>query len=163
MANQLTHWKKLVNPDYLGAYSLTKGESKILTIKEVTREMVKGTGGKSQECTVAHFKENEKPMILNRTNCKAIQKAYKTPFIEDWANKKVEIYAVNIDAFGEKDIEALRIKPEEPRLEKPFLEDNKKAFETAIDKLKKEETTLGVIKSFYRIKNEDLLMQKIKQ
>ena len=41
-----THWKRLINPDYLGAYSLDPGKDKILTIKVVKREMITGTGGK---------------------------------------------------------------------------------------------------------------------
>ena len=40
-----THWKRLINPDYLGAYSLDPGKDKILTIKAVKREMITGTGG----------------------------------------------------------------------------------------------------------------------
>ena len=61
-----THWKKLVNPDYLGVYSLPNGQDITLTVKKVVREMVKSDRG-SEECTVAHFFENQKPMILNRT------------------------------------------------------------------------------------------------
>ena len=87
----LTHWKKLINPDYLGAYSLTPGEEKVLTIKSVVREKVTGTGGKKQECTVVHWAESEKPMILNRVNSKIISKIYDTPYIELWVGKKVKV------------------------------------------------------------------------
>ena len=31
-----THWKKLTNPDYLGAYALEDGEDMIVTIKNVS-------------------------------------------------------------------------------------------------------------------------------
>lgn len=108
-----THWKKLTNPDYLGAYSFNSGEEKILTIKQVKTELVTGADGKKEQCTVARFKENEKPMILNRTNCKAIQKIYKTPFIEQWSDKKIQIYVAEVKAFGEV-VDALRIKPIKP-------------------------------------------------
>ena len=76
MSETLTHWKKLTNPNYLGAYSFSEGEEKILTIKEVKTELVKGEDGKDEQCTIAYFAENEKPMILNKTNCKIIQKLY---------------------------------------------------------------------------------------
>ena len=39
-----THWKRLINPDYLGAYSLDPGKDKILTIKAVKLEMMQEAG-----------------------------------------------------------------------------------------------------------------------
>ena len=50
-----THWKRLINPDYLGAYSLDPGKDMVLTIKSVKREMITGTGGKQEECTVCRW------------------------------------------------------------------------------------------------------------
>ena len=80
-----THWKKWNNPDYLGAYAFQPGEEKTLTIKEVKREMVfNPSGSGKEECTVAYFEEDVKPLILNATNCKTITKvnkaAYKSAF-----------------------------------------------------------------------------------
>lgn len=105
-----THWKKLQNPDYLGAYSLNPGEDLILTIASVRQEKVTGTDGKKEGCMVARFKENVKPMILNVTNCKTIEKLYKTPYIEEWAGRKIQIYAEKVKAFGDV-VDALRIRP----------------------------------------------------
>ena len=45
----LTHWKKLDNPDYIGAYAFQPGEEKTLTIKNVRREVVVGAEGKKEE------------------------------------------------------------------------------------------------------------------
>ena len=33
-----THWKRLINPDYLGGYSLDPGQDKILTIGQVRKD-----------------------------------------------------------------------------------------------------------------------------
>ena len=41
-----THWKKLTNPLYIGAYDFAPGEERTLTIKSVKREMVVGPDGK---------------------------------------------------------------------------------------------------------------------
>ena len=71
-----THWKKWNNPDYLGSYAFQPGEEKTVTIKEVKREMVQNQSGK-EECTVAHFVEDVKPLILNTTNCKTISKVLR--------------------------------------------------------------------------------------
>lgn len=115
MANTHTHWKKLTNPDFLGAYEvMTRGSDLTLTIKSVANEMITGTDGKKEECIVAHFYEPEKPMILNRTNMKTIDKKLGYgPFIEDWIGKKIQIYSAQVKAFGEL-TDALRIRPTVP-------------------------------------------------
>ena len=87
-----THWKKLTNPNYLGAYSIENGQDLILTIKYVQEEKVIGPDGKKDDCVVCHFSENVKPMILNATNMKTITKLYKTPYIEEWTSKKSDWY-----------------------------------------------------------------------
>jgi len=115
MSEHKTHWKKLTNPDYIGAYALELGQELILTIKTVVREVVTGTDGKKEECTVAHFHENVKPMILNATNSKTIQKIYNTPYIEDWVGCKIQIFATSVKV-GKEMTEALRIRPYRPEV-----------------------------------------------
>ena len=111
-----THWKKLTNPDYLGAYEiLTAGYDFVLTIKKVGNEMVTGEGGKKEECTVAHFAEPQKPMILNKTNMKAIEKLYGTPFIEEWVGRKIQVFAAKVK-FGKDIVDGLRIRPTVPNV-----------------------------------------------
>lgn len=110
-----THWKKLTNPLYIGAYDFQPNEEKVGTIAYVRQESVVSADGKKEDCTVAHFSEKElKPMILNVTNCKAIAKLYKTPYIEDWAGKAIVMRVQQVKAFGEV-VEAVRIKPEVPK------------------------------------------------
>ena len=108
-----THYKKLINPDYLGAYSLEPGQDMILTIKSVGKEVITGAGGKKEECIVCHWQENQKPMILNVTNCKTISKMLKTPYVEKWAGHKVQIYA-DTTRFGGEMVECLRIRKDTP-------------------------------------------------
>ena len=108
-----THWKKLINTDYLGAYSLDPGKDMVLTIKAVRREMITGTGGKQEECTVCHWQENQKPMVLNRTNCKTISKVVGSPYIEQWSGHRIQIYATTTRMGGET-VECLRIRDKAP-------------------------------------------------
>lgn len=106
-----THYRKLMNPDYLGAYDFTEKEERLVTIASVKTEQVIGPDGKKDECIVARFKEAYKPMILNSTNCKMITKLTGSAFIEDWYGKQVRIYVAQVRAFGEM-VDALRIKSE---------------------------------------------------
>lgn len=116
----MTHWKKLTNPNYLGAYSIENGQDLVLTIKYVNEETVIGTDGKKDDCVVCHFVENVKPMILNATNMKMITKLYNSPYIEDWAGKKIQIGIEKIKAFGEV-VEALRIRKKIPQIQAKAL------------------------------------------
>ena len=106
---RLTHWKKLSNPNYLGAYSIEDNKDLILTISKVQQETVTGPDGKKDECIVCYFSESEKPMILNSTNAKQIQKLLNTPYIEKWIGHKIQIGIEKVRAFGDI-VEALRVR-----------------------------------------------------
>lgn len=108
-----THWKKNHDYNFLGAYSLVQGSDMVLTIKELKPEEIMGTNGKKEKGFVCHFAEPQKPMILNKTNCKIIEKIYGTPFIEDWIGKKIQLFVTAVSAFGTT-TDALRIRPQIP-------------------------------------------------
>jgi len=107
-----THWKKLTSPNYLGAWDFQPGEEKTVTIKEVKPEVIENQNGK-EECTVAHFAEDVKPLILNKTNAGMIAKVWGTPFIEDWAGKKIALKVKKVSAFGEM-VDAVRVSKDRP-------------------------------------------------
>jgi len=111
-----THFKKLRNPNYLGAWDLMDDNGKttnvVLTIKEVKKEMVFDGKGGSEECVVVHFTE-KKPMVMNATNLKTVSKVLESPFIEDWNGKQIELTTKKIKAFGEMH-DALRIVATKP-------------------------------------------------
>lgn len=115
MKDKLTHWKATVNPDYIGSYALTPDQDLILTIKSAATETITGTGGKKEDKLVIHFIENVKPMICNRTNAKVISKIHKTPYIEQWVGKRIQLYSSRISAFGEE-VDALRVRDFIPQL-----------------------------------------------
>jgi len=108
MATEKTHWKKLQNPDFIGAYWLPEGQDVTVTIDHVVREMITGSGGKKEECTVAHL-QGVKPFILNVTNSKSIAKLYG-PYIEDWAGKQITLFASTAKLAGDV-VECLRVRP----------------------------------------------------
>jgi len=113
-----THWRKMTNPNYMGAYSLDEGRDVILTIAYVRQEDVIGSDGKKEECAVCHWKERDfKPMILNVTNLKAIAKVVGSPYIDDWAGHRIQIGTEQVRAFGTI-TDALRVRPEATREEK---------------------------------------------
>jgi len=160
-----THWKKLDNPNYLGAYSLMVGDkTSELTAKinKVVNEEVRTAKG-PVNCKVMYL-QGCKPMILNTTNSKIIEKIYKTPYIEDWIGQKITIYVANINAFGEF-IDCLRVRPsisKEPA--KPELIANSDNYKKVISALKGG-YKLAQIKGKYQIskETETLLKKEVTQ
>ena len=110
-----THWRKMTNPNYMGAYSLDEGRDVVLTIAYVRQEGVIGSDGKKEECAVCHWKERDfRPMILNVTNLKAIAKVTGSPYIDDWVGHRIQIGTEQVRAFGTI-TDALRVRPEKPK------------------------------------------------
>lgn len=111
-----THWKKLVDTNYLGSWNITNGKL-VLQIASVKKERIfNQTKNAEESCPVAYFTDaNYKPMILNKTNCKTLQKLTGSPYIENWA-VRVEIKTEKVKAFGEV-VDALRISKTAPKEE----------------------------------------------
>jgi len=122
MSETKTHWKSLVNPDYIGAYALPNGDDLTVTIESVAREVVTMAGGKKEECTVVRLVKN-KPFILNATNSKSIHRLYGA-YIEDWAGKRITLYA-STTKFGGELVECLRIRPEVAKPKKQAITDER--------------------------------------
>jgi dihydroorotate dehydrogenase len=108
-----THWKKTMNPNYLGAYALEPNEDLVVEITEVKTESVMNADGRNEECLVAHLKDH-KPLIVNKTNAKAIAKVCGSNYIEDWKGKQIALYISNVKAFGEL-VEAIRVRTVAPK------------------------------------------------
>ena len=109
---KVTHWKRLTNPNYIGAHDLEPGQELTVTIDSVSTEMVKCFDGKSvkeESCIVAKLKGAKKPLILNKTNCRIISRNFNTPYIEEWGGKTITMYVAKVKAFGEL-VDAIRIK-----------------------------------------------------
>lgn len=165
MAEFKTHWKKLQNPDYIGAYSLMDtGEpvDLVVEIVSVGREMVKGADGKKDECTVAKLK-GQKPFIINATNAKTITAIYGSPFIEDWAGKLITLHVAKVRVAGDT-VDALRIRPTAPVKKLPELTPKHPKWEGAKTAIEAGNTTIEAIRKSYSLspENETLLCENLK-
>lgn len=103
------HWKKEFNPNYLGTWALPEGKDMIVQIKDVKKEEVKNQGG-TQIKPVMYFENGVKPLVLNKTDAKAIEKALGTPYQDEWVGKKIQLYIdPAVSAFGEI-VSAVRVR-----------------------------------------------------
>lgn len=150
-----THWKRLHNPDYLGAYALDEGKDLIATIDFVKNEMVTGPDGKKEEKMVAHFQEKSvKPMIINATNAKIIQKLFGSPYIEDWAGQAIQIYSTEVKAFGDV-VDALRVRTRLPQTKKDDLTPRHPKWDRAKASVLDKSTTIDSIRKKYILTDEN--------
>lgn len=147
--NTRTHWKKLINPDFIGAYALPDGEDMTVTIDFVQNEEITGTGGKKEVCMVARL-VNEKPLILNATNSKSIAKLYG-PFIEDWHGKDITLYASTTKLAGDI-VECLRIRPSVAKRKKPGIPDTR--LDKAIEQIKAGTYTVEKLEASFALTEE---------
>ena len=97
------------NPNYLGNWDVPEKSTLILTIKSIAEETVVGNGGIKECCTVCHFVEDAKPMILNATNKKTLARLFGTKDDEQLKGKRIVIGVEKVKAFGDI-FDALRIK-----------------------------------------------------
>lgn len=149
-----THWKKLTNPNYLGTYALEPGKDLVVTIADVKKEEVTSPGGDKDDCTVVYFKEDVKPLILNITNAKQIERLYQTPYIEDWPGKQIQLYIKDdIEAFG-KITSGIRIRPKVPQKRKPELTPDHKKWGGAVENVAKGNATIKAIRKHYKLDEE---------
>jgi hypothetical protein len=157
----MTHWKTQFNYQWLGAYSLPDGKDIILTIREMKREEVIGNSGKKELCLIAYFHENAKPMIVNKTNCKVLEKLFKTPMIEEWSNKQIQVGATRVDAFGDK-MDALRIRPFAPKLadDRVTVETGSPVWKNILDAIAGGYTVATVITKYQLTKEQIKELQK---
>lgn len=107
------HWKKTTNPNYLGAYAFDDGKDMIVQVKDVKPEMVQNQQGR-EEKLVLHFEGDVKPLILNSTNMKAIEKATGSAYLDEWVGKKLQLYVTMVSAFGTT-TDAVRVREFAPR------------------------------------------------
>ena len=109
------HWKKTTNPDYLGTYAFDRDQEIIVKIKDLRQEKIHNPNGGSEEKMVMYFEGDVKPLILNTTNMKNIEKALKTPYMDEWVGRKLQLYVdPAVSAFGQI-VAAVRVRDFEPK------------------------------------------------
>ena len=154
-----THWKKVFNKDYLGACDLEDGKDLKAIISHVEAREIKGNSGELSIRNVAIFKGDIKPMVLNVTNSRILKAFTQSPYIEDWKNIPIQIYAKNdVKAFGDI-VEGLRFRNVQPKMGKPELLPNTPQWQKAVEFLQGV-GTIEQIKTKYSLSeaNKQLLM-----
>lgn len=146
---QLTHWKQLVDPRFIGAYALPNGNDLTVTIERVQLETITMMGGKKEDHSIMYLK-GQKPMILNATNSKSIHKLYG-PYIEQWVGKQITLHASTTKLGGEL-VECLRIRPSIPTRTKSKI--TQERFENALAQIQAGTYTADKLRAKFALTKE---------
>ena len=129
------HWRELEEGKYLGSWEFEPKEVKTFTIKEVALEPVTGSNGRTDNLTVAHFTDG-KPMILNKTNKKAIEACLKTGLINKWAGQQISMEVKKVK-FGSGMVDGIRViispsKQPDIKADLPFLKKGSNEWDSIV-------------------------------
>lgn len=110
------NFEKYENKDYLRQCDLPEKGDLIVTIKRFRAGVdVFDPGTKRNvERFVIDFKENYKPMILNKTNRTSITKVVGTKDGEKWIGHKIAVYYDPAVKLGRETVGGLRVRPYKP-------------------------------------------------
>lgn len=91
----------------------------IVTISRITQEKMKNNDGEEEQKPVIYFSEQEKGMVLNRTNANTLAELFGSD-IGNWTGERVTLTSVEVDAFGKMQ-KALRFKAASPKISREEL------------------------------------------
>tara|TARA_R110000787_G_scaffold7178_8_gene24730 strand:+ start:503 stop:1009 length:507 start_codon:yes stop_codon:yes gene_type:complete len=146
------HWRTFHETEFLGASDLQEKEIEELIVKidSALSKVVKDEKGRDEIVLTCSFEGITKPMILNATNCKAIEKVSGSPFIENWKGTNLTIFIkTGIKAFG-KVVDGLRVREFAPKIAVPIEE-----IQKDVDSLNKCKTIEELKAAFLSCKHQN--------
>jgi len=112
------NWKAMTDKKYLGSYDFLPGQEKILTIKNVRRELIKGFKNGAMfenHKPVIYFEGDNKPLICNATNGDTISNIVGSEQVEKWIGHRIQVYVANLILNNGTRTQGLRIRGFEPQ------------------------------------------------
>lgn len=151
----MSHWRTMfADEKYLGAYSLEKDgkyDAVIVTIESIYVGDFLSQGGKEKR-PFAKFKEFDKPMVINRTNFKRLEKFFQSFDPTLYKGKQIVLGVENV-ASPEGLVPALRFSTRPlPVAQKPELP--AAALTKAIESVKSGKRSIEDIEAKYSLTSE---------
>ena len=108
----MADYRTMFDSEFLYAFHL-QGREHTLKIARVKGGEVTGSGGKKSRKPLMYFEGKQKPLALNKTNCKTIAGMYG-PDTDKWIGQSLAIYPTTT-SFGNETVDCVRVKPAIPR------------------------------------------------
>ncbi len=81
----------------------------VMTILTVRREAIKNREGKDELKPILYFRNEDKGLVLNKTNANKLTKLFKSSDTDDWTDQPVCLYRTEVQ-FGADTVDAIRMK-----------------------------------------------------
>lgn len=107
-------YRTMYDREHIGAWDL-QGRDRVVTISKVEAKELVSNRGKNKR-PIVFFEGAEKSFVCNKTNGKIIASMYGNK-TEDWAGKRVTLYATTTSAGGET-VDCIRVRPTQPKDDK---------------------------------------------
>lgn len=98
---------------YLKADDIEQLGEPVLTIKSVEMESL-GQGNDKETKPLIMFRELEKGMIANKTNCTTITKVLGSDDTDDWIGKKIILKAMEVQSVNGDMVMGIRVSIKKP-------------------------------------------------
>jgi hypothetical protein len=85
----------------------------IVTVSKIGKVNIAKEGDPPEEKWAVRFREFQKPMLLNSTNIKLLEKACGSDETDDWIGKEVIVYTDDSVSFGGQVVGGLRIRKQQ--------------------------------------------------
>ncbi len=85
----------------------------IVTVSKIGKINIAKEGDPPEDKWAVRFKEFSKPMLLNSTNIKLLEKACGSDDTDDWIGKEVILYTDDSVSFGGQVVGGLRIRKQQ--------------------------------------------------
>lgn len=99
---------------YMKAEDFQEGETRTVVIDRVEVELL---GKKQEEKPVLYFRQNQKPLVMNKTNAAIIGALYGSE-TDEWTGKPIVLYTLEVDSFGDI-VRAIRVRTKAPSGSRP--------------------------------------------
>ena len=157
--NNQTHWRNMMADNkYLGAWDLEvngKYEPRVVTIEKVYQDTFVGEMGKEQKVFIK-LREFNKPMVTNRTNFKRLEVFFNSFNPDDYTGKQIVLGAEKVKS-PQGMVEALRFSTRPLPAKKGELKVlTDSSLKVAIEAVKTKSTSLDLIKSQYKLTDDQL-------
>ena len=84
----------------------------------ITHAEIEEVGRDKEERLVLYFVDQDKGMVVNKTNANTIAKALGSKETDEWIGKIIRLYSTEVQ-FGDEMVEAIRVSLKPGRIEKP--------------------------------------------
>ncbi len=112
----MPHWRQLMDDkEYLYHYDLVdrdgKAISPVVTIEKVVGGTLTSAGNKKSKKPIAYFVGKKKPLALNVTNCKTLEKITGSDDSAKWVGARITLFVTTTRSAEGETVKCIRIKP----------------------------------------------------